>query len=195
MLDDLFAHGGVWFAVPAIAGTGFFALRLLLLLVGAHAGLEGAEADPSGVDAQHMDATTAGKLLTVQSVTGFVMGFGWGGLIGLKGLGLDLGPSVLLGAGAGVFVMWALVRMMRAVGRLQASGNIRIESCLGAEGEVYTSLPAGGRGLGQVRVIVSGRQRIYNAASEGAELPTGSRVRVTRVNENNTLTVAPAGAR
>jgi hypothetical protein len=43
-----------------------------------------------------------------------------------------------------------------------------------------------------VRVTLGQRQRIYNAVTEGEELPTSTRVKVTRVNQDNTLTVARA---
>ena len=42
---------------------------------------------------------------------------------------------------------------------------------------------------GQVRVVVDERARIYNAVAAGEELTTKTRVRVTAVNNDNTLTV------
>ena len=65
----------------------------------------------------------------------------------------------------------------------------RINQAVGREGDVYVTVPGQGQGRGQVRITVDGRQRIYNAVSDGAEFSTSSRVRIARVNEDNTLTV------
>ncbi len=59
------------------------------------------------------------------------------------------------------------------------------------EGAVYTNVPEKGSGRGQVRVVVEGRDRIYNAISDRQAIPTSSRVRVVRVNQDHTLTVTP----
>ena len=39
MIDLFFGGQAAWFAVPAIVGTFFFALRLIMLLMGAAAGV------------------------------------------------------------------------------------------------------------------------------------------------------------
>ncbi|UCD76566.1 MAG: hypothetical protein JSV91_06500, partial [Phycisphaerales bacterium] len=61
---------------------------------------------------------------------------------------------------------------------------------VGHEGSVYVTVPAAGKGRGRVRVVIGDRQRMYSAISEGGELARNSQVRVVRVNEDNTLTVA-----
>ncbi len=43
-----------------------------------------------------------------------------------------------------------------------------------------------------MRVNIGDRQRIYNAISTGDDLPSGTRIRVVKVNHDNTLTVAKA---
>ena len=52
-------------------------------------------------------------------------------------------------------------------------------------GTVYVRVPARGEGRGQVRVVVNGRQRIFNAISEGGAVESKTHVRVTRVNSFN----------
>ena len=56
---------------------------------------------------------------------------------------------------------------------------------------LYTNVREKGSGRGQVRVVIDGRDRIYNAISDRQALPTSSRVRVVRVNQDHTLTVTP----
>ena len=57
---------------------------------------------------------------------------------------------------------------------------------------MYIEVPGKGSGSGQVRVIVDQRQRMFGAISDGATIPSRTRVRVLRANADNTLTVEPA---
>jgi membrane protein implicated in regulation of membrane protease activity len=119
------------------------------------------------------------------------MGFGWGALAGYRGMGWEIPGSIAVGAAAGLGMVYLLGVMMKGMADLQTSGNISIKSAEGLEGDVYVTVPSGS-GRGQVRVNIDNRQRIYNAVSSGEELASGTRVRVVRVNQDNTLTVARA---
>lgn len=192
MLDQLFSGYAAWFAVPAIVGTAVFLIRLVLMLVGGAASDLDFSVDHAGADAHHGDPGDALKVLSIQSLFAFAMGFGWVGLGGLKGAGWSFTPSVLAGVAGGVGMVWLLGLLLKGVHDLQSSGNVAIESALGREGDVYATIPGNSGGRGQVRMTLSQRQRIYNAVTEGDELPTSTRVKVTRVNQDNTLTVARA---
>ncbi|MBC8327250.1 MAG: NfeD family protein, partial [Planctomycetes bacterium] len=139
----------------------------------------------------HLDPGHSFEILTVQAVAAFAMGFGWAGLGGLNGAGWSVTGSIGAGVAGGVVMTWLLAILLRGMYLLESSGNVRIEQALGSEGEVYASVPAREHGRGQVRVVIEGRQRIYNAVSDQEELPSGSRVRVARVNPDHTLTVVP----
>jgi membrane protein implicated in regulation of membrane protease activity len=191
MLDQLFSGYAAWFAVPAIVGTAVFLMRLVLMLVGGAAGDLDFSVDHVGADLHHGDPGHALQILSIQSLFAFAMGFGWVGLGGLKG-GWGFTPSLLAGVAGGVGMVWLLGLLLKGVHDLQSSGNVSIDSAMGREGDVYATIPAGGQGRGQVRVTLSQRQRIYNAVTEGEELPSSTRVRVTKVNQDNTLTVARA---
>lgn len=191
MLDQLFSGNTLFFSIPAVAGTLFFTFRLILMFTG----LGDLDADVDGfdgLDPSHHDSTESFKFLSIQSIAAFVMGFGWGGLGGLLGGGWDWSTSLLAGVVGGVGMVWLLSWLLKVVYDLQSSGNIAIEQAGGAEGEVYAGVPGKGEGAGQVRVIIGERQRIYNAVSEGEALPTRTRVRVVKVNDDRTLTVMRA---
>ncbi|MBX3358405.1 MAG: hypothetical protein KF745_08250 [Phycisphaeraceae bacterium] len=200
MMSLLFDNGAAWFSVPALFGTGIFVVRLLLMLVGGdgHLGLDtdfadgGAHGSLSGhaSDAGDHGSTHAFEVLSFQSICAFMMGFGWAALAAYKGSGLSVPVSVLIGCAAGVAMVWALALMLKGMHDLQSSGNVPLQATMGAEGDVYVGVPAAGAGRGQVRLVIGSRERIVNAVSEAGELPTRTRVRVTRVNEDNTVTVA-----
>ncbi len=196
MLDYLFSEQAGWFAAPALLGTAVFALRVALMSLGA-ADVELGEVDLDsggfeGDDVSGHDSDQAFSVLSVQSITAFLGGFGWVGLIAYRSLDMPTASAVALGAVGGVAFVWLLAWLFKIVWSLQSSGTMNIETALGSVGDVYTTVPRRGDGVGQVRVIIENRQRIYNAVSEGDALPTRERVRVVAVNDDNTLTVTAA---
>lgn len=194
MLDMLMSGHAAWFGVPAVAGTLIFLLKLVLMFTGGDTLDLDTDVDtpPDGVLDGH-DSTGAFKALSLQSVAAFAMGFGWGGLAVYHGLDGGMLLSVLGAIGGGALMVWTLAMLLRGVLNLQSDGTANLRGAVGTEGDVYVTVPEAGAGRGQVRLVVSGRQWIVNAVSEGEPLPTSSRVRVVRVNGDNSVAVERAG--
>lgn len=212
MIDLFFGGQAAWFALPAFVGTFVFALRLILMILGASMDVGDVDmavdfdgdidVDLGGDVEMDMDAGTAMdadgaseatfRLLSFQTIAAFLMGFGWGGLGGVLGAEWSFITSFLLGLVTGSGMVWLVTKMMRFMYGLESSGNIHMRAALGREASVYTTIPASGDGTGQVKVIIDQRQRTYNATGEGSEpIPTGTNVKVVRVNSNGTLSVTP----
>lgn len=187
MLDALFANGAAWFGVPAVFGTAFFALRLVAMFVGGDAGMD----LDTDVDLDVDASNSAFRALSIQSLSAFLMGFGWGGLGAWHGVGLDVAPSGLIGLGAGVGMVWLLGLLLKAVHDLQSSGNLDYAAFVDSEGVVYVTVPAERSGRGQVQIVHDNRQRTCDAMTESRELATRTRVRVASV-EGNVLMVVEA---
>lgn len=212
MFDVLFAPEVIWFTVAGLVGTVFFALRIgISLIVGdlldtdagdADGGMDfdaSAEVDaaPTALEtldadldqAAHADSTSVFKLLSIQAITAFLMGFGWGGLMGVRTFDLSalqaLGVGVLVGAG----FVWLITWLLSVIYQLQSSGNVSIREAVGRQAQVYVAVPAGKRGAGQIRVVLRDRQRVYTARTEGDAIARGTTVRVTGVAPDNTLVV------
>ncbi len=183
-----FGDGAPWFAVPALVGTGFFVLRTLMMLVSGDIGLH-AE-DGAGFDLDHGDTEGSFRILSVQAISAFMMGFGWGGLGAYRGTGLPLFVSGAIGIACGSGMMWILAWLLRWISRMQTTGTVDISSALLNEGVVYARIPPSGSGQGVVKVVVDDRLRYYNARSDGAAIDTNSKVRITEVDpERNTVIV------
>jgi hypothetical protein len=192
MSDIFFGNSATWFTVPALVGTLFFLARLGLMLVGGGDWDVDADVD-ADVDGDFDDSDHAFKVLSIQSITAFMMGFGWGGLGGLKGAGWSIVNSVAFGVVAGVGMVWMLAKLMQGIYHLQSSGNVPIESTLDAEGSVYVAIPPHGEGKGQVRLIVGNHERFYQAVTDDLEaLESRERIRVIGVNDDNSLNVTRA---
>ena len=193
MLDLFFSNGAGWFTVLAFSGTSVFVLRLVLLFAGHHVGDVHADVGAGGgPHDSHTDPGAAFKALSLQSIAAFAMGFGWGGLGALKGSGLSWTPTLAIAAASGVAMVWLLALLLKGIHDLQSTGNVPITDSVGSEGDVYVTVPGNHAGSGQVRVTIGQRQRIYNASTDAEPLPTGTRVRVVGINEDNTVVVIRA---
>lgn len=193
MLDLLFGGSAALFGVPAVIGTLFFLGRLVLMLVG---GVDDVHHDfamdldhPGDVDTGHTDSSTAFKILSLQAISAFLMGFGWGGLGVVRGWGLPVIAGLAVGVVSGGAMTWTLGKLLTWIARMQSSGTVAMESALYEEGIVYITVPGARAGRGSVRVVVDDRMQYYPAVTDGAALLPPTPVRITGVNEDHTLTV------
>lgn len=210
MFDTYFTSPSVWFTVPAAVGTIFFAIRLFMALTGIDGLADGDGGDmdggfDAGVDADAMDlgtdvdegmdhaeSTSVFRFVSIQTVTAFAMGFGWGGLVGLHSLNLDIAPAFAVAIVFGFGFAWFIVWLFKLMYAMESSGNITINDTLGCEGVTSSTIPAHNAGTGRVRLTIGDRQRAYGARSEGEEIHMGAQVRVVRANQDNTVTVTRA---
>jgi hypothetical protein len=79
--------------------------------------------------------------------------------------------------------------MLRGVSTLATSGNVSPSMAIGHEADVYVTIPAKGQGRGQVKLVISGRQRIYTADSTGPEIESKRRARVVAAHADSSVTV------
>ena len=204
-MDRFFDSDVLLFTIPALVGGGVFLLKLAMMLFG---GI-GEGADMSGdfdvdaavdleVGSDAADGTTdsdvAFSVLSVQSLAAFAMGFGTGGIGARFGLGWENPASAAVGVAFGALLLWLLGMMMKAMFDLQSSGNISLHETVGLTATVYTNIPETRSGAGSVRVVVNQRLRTFRAFTEGQAIGTGKAVRITKANDDNTVTVVTADA-
>ncbi len=166
----------------AFAASALLLLQLLLSLVG----FDG-DAD--------MDFDTEvhdfGGYLSLRSLTAFFAGFGWGGVVALRGGMSVLGSAVVAVATGGV-LMASVVALMRGLYAMRASGTLDYSNAIGQVANVYLPIPPNMEGPGQVEVLVQGRLAVVQAFTRaGHRLPNRSRVRVTETLDQQTLVVEP----
>lgn len=171
-MEWLFSGSAYLFSVPAIFGTAYFLLNLVLSGMGgdADAGIE--------IDGDVGDTPAAEfRVLSLQTISAFAMGSGWMGLGALRLLDTTFAVASIIAIASGVGVAWLLITALGALWRLQSSGNIPLDAALGQTGTVYVQIPPKGQGSGRVTVVVNNRQREYSATQHGDE-PIASKTRV-----------------
>ncbi len=186
----------------ALIGSLLFVIQLLMMLIGggegdADAGHVGDMADAdAGADTAdvvdghmtHADSDAAFKVFSVQGTVAFFMMLGWVGLAAGRTFGLGTAASVGLGLAAGVIANLLMAKVFQGFKRMQSSGTMDLANAVGQEGAVYLTIKADQPG--KVQVTVQQHLKVFDAVTEdGAELPTGTRVRVARVVQGNTMVV------
>lgn len=129
------------------------------------------------------------SLFSVRAIAAGVAFLGVGGLVGARyGLVAALLFAIALGAVALFAVAWAT----RAMLRLEDDGTLRIQGAIGATANVYLTIPAARSGAGKVHVTLQNRLVELRAVTTHADaLPTGARVMVVDVVDDDTVDVVP----
>ncbi len=113
------------------------------------------------------------------------------GIVGLAIHRAGLLPifSIAGGGLAGMFTVWLNGLIFAAMLRLQREGTINIKNAVGQQGSVYLSIPEDG--TGQVRVVVQGSLKVFDAISgDNLKILTDEKIKVVGVADNRTLIVS-----
>jgi membrane protein implicated in regulation of membrane protease activity len=185
----------VYFGCAAVGGS-LLVLQTLMMLLGIGGGHD-ADVGPDDMHVDHVDHPGHGhdsdafvKVLTFKSIVAFVTFFGLCGMSS-EAKHLDATTTLVLSTLAGTLALYAVTWMMRALSRLQSRGNLRLENAVGLIAKVYLRIPPRMEGAGKVTVAVQGRSVELKAVTSGAEIPTGSPVKVVATRDADTLEVQP----
>lgn len=182
-----------FFLLIALLGTIIFIIRTALMFSG-FADIEGEGIDNLDVDtADSVDSADDSSddgfsFLSLQSITSFLMIFGWSGFMVSYEMQLPLIVALLAGFVSGSITVLILKKIFLAFMKLKSSGNVRAHTATGKGASVYLRIPA--EGSGQIEVEVDGRLKIYDAVSaDKKEISTGEKVTVVWVQEDDTMVV------
>ena len=178
------------FALIAIPSTFLIVLQTVLMLIGI-GGDNAADAD-GDIDVDDLEIPDDGlAIFTVRGVTSMLCITGWVA-VALLETSLPQGISIAIAILCGVATLIGMAYLMRAVYKLQSSGNIDVENCIGKIGEVYIPIPSSGNGAGKVNLTVQEKFSEFSAITTGGDqLKTGSFVRVVAVGPSGVLVVEP----
>lgn len=188
----MFAFGDWWQSLTTaqqvfwlIGGTG--TLILVLQTVLSFVGIDADTDIDLDIDAE-IDLDFS--VFSFKSLISFFTFFGWMGVLGLSN-GWSLPLTLLASVGAGLVAMFMVAYMLFQFQKLESSGTMRIQEALLAEGTVYLAIPESTSGQGQVTLELGGHFRELTAVTEGGRIPTGSKVKVIDILDDNVLVVEP----
>ncbi|MFK7978920.1 MAG: hypothetical protein AB8G86_02970 [Saprospiraceae bacterium] len=130
-------------------------------------------------------------VFSVRSIIAFFTFFGWTGV-----LVLNAGGDVLTALGfsflSGTVAMLIVGYLIYLFSKLSEDGNIDMENALLNTGEVYLTIPGEEGGQGKIHITINNSFREINAVTKNfTPLPTGSKIRVIEIIEDNLLLVEP----
>lgn len=175
-------HANPFFWSCALLGTLFFLFQLLL---SCFAGME-----EDGGTGLH-DENSSFKWVSKQTLTGFLMIFGWTALTCENQFALSLEKTLLIGIVAGLFTLVLIALIFAGAKKLRSSGSLfRLEDTIGKEAIVYQRIPK--EGIGTISVSLHHMTHEINAITEeGEELPSFVSVRILKQKNQNTVVVTP----
>ena len=177
------------FALIALPSTLLIIIQTILMLIGI-GGDSGADADVDIDDGIEVPDDGL-AIFSVRGVTSMLCITGWVA-VALLETSLPQGVSIAIAIACGIATLIGMAYLMRAVYRLQSSGNIDVENCVGKIGEVYIPIPSTGNGSGKINLTVQEKFSEFTAiTTSGEQLKTGAFVRVVAVSESGVLVVEP----
>lgn len=179
------------FALIALPSTLLIIIQTILMLIGI-GGDSDAEVDADIDIDDGIEVPDDGlAIFSVRGVTSMLCITGWVA-VALLETSLPQGISIAIAILCGIATLIGMAYLMRAVYRLQSSGNIDVENCVGKIGEVYIPIPSTGNGSGKINLTVQEKFSEFTAITTSAEqLKTGAFVRVVAVSESGVLVVEP----
>ncbi len=190
------------FAFIAVPATVVLILQTILLFfgIGSGGGVDVNVSDVGGIDGADMPDLDGSDMpdgsdmdgLTVFSVRGIVAMLcvaGWSGIV-LLDTALPPIVAILIAILLGAVALIGMAYLLRALMRLQSSGNIIVESAVGKTGKVYLSVPAERKGSGKIHITVQETYTEFEVVTDDGEtIKTGETVLVTAVDDAGRLIV------
>ncbi len=169
----------------ALFGTLFFIIKTIFSFTG----IVSEECDHAD-DLDH-GSDEAFKVVSLHSLTGFLMMFGWVGLAARVQHGLMPTLSMAMAFTAGVLMMFVTAYLFKLATRLTSPGStFHIENLIGKRGFVYQKIPADG--AGKIQVTVETILREVRAVSDGNEaIASFTEIEIVRIINKTTVAVRP----
>ncbi len=191
------------FAYIALPATVILLIQTILLFFGiGDGGVDTNVSDVGGIDGagdgdlSEIPNGSDSDGLTVFSIRGIVAMLcigGWAGIV-LLDTGISVALGIVLAVVIGVAALFGMAFLMRALTRLQSSGNIVLDHAVGKTGKVYLTIPASMTGSGKINITVQDTYTEFEAVTrDETPIKTGEAVYVESVDEAGRLVVRRAG--
>jgi hypothetical protein len=160
----------------ALAASLVFVVQMIMTFAGADV--------PDGLDA---DAEPS-QFFSLRNLVNFLLGFGWGGVCFYNTFSSRawVTACALLTGVVFVVLFFFLVRQFM---KLNRDNTFNINDTLNLTADVYLPIPSEKSGKGKIQLSVNGSFHELDAITSGDRIPTGSRVRITEIIDNQTILV------
>lgn len=179
----------VFWAIALIFSV-LFLIQFVLSIIGLDFDTE-ADIELGGEIDTGSDLDPGFSVLSVRSIIAFFTFFGWTGALVLKSGGASW-LAITLAFSAGTAAMLGVAYAMYQFYKMNESGTVNLKNAVLKNGEVYLPIPAYKNGQGKVHVKLSGALQELDAVTDGDAIPTGTKIKIIEVLNNNILLVEPS---
>ncbi len=171
-----------WFiAIPASI---IFIIQMIMTFTGTDS-TDGISADFDG-DLSGGDAPF--QLFSLRNLINFLLGFSWTGIsfystIASKTILIAL--ALVIGS-TFIFLFFIIIRQVQ---KLAEDNSFKISNTINKTAEVYLTIPGNKKGRGKIMISVNGAFHELTAMTENDSIPSGTVVKVTRIENNDILIV------
>jgi hypothetical protein len=195
LFQFLYTSTDTLFWICAVIGTTLFILRMLMAFAGGAFSVddfdmpEDIHADGMSTETDAHNSILSFKILTLHSLSGFLMLFGWAGLACRTEFELSYSLSLLIAMVSGICMMVLTALIMKGAHRLEAPGTLfSIEKTVGLIGITYQQIPAYGQG--KVLVTVDSITRELLAQSHNQkDILSFTRIKIVGIIDHETVEV------
>lgn len=171
-----------WFI--AIPSSLIFIIQSIMTFVGADAG-DGLHAD---FDGNLSDDHGPFQLFSLRNLINFLLGFSWTGISFYTTI-TNKTLLILLATVVGLLFVFLFFIIIRQVQKLAEDNSFKIENTLHKTAEVYLTIPENKTGKGKIMISVNGAFHELEAMTENGSIPSGSVIKVVKIENNNILIV------
>jgi hypothetical protein len=171
----------------AIIASLIFVIQTIISLVG------GSVFDDVSVDVDtdiDADSHSGGvsHFFSVRNLINFLLGAGWGGVCFYNSI-----PSkallMIVAIVCGIFFVFIFFLLVKILLKLSKDNTFYIEETLDKTADVYLFIPEKESGKGKIQISVRGSVHETNAFTKGERIPTGAKVRVIEIIDNQAVLV------
>ncbi len=173
-----------WFI--AIPTSIIFIIQTIMTFMGADA-TDGVDAD---FDSNLHGTDSPFQLFSLRNLINFLLGFSWTGISFYNSISSPvflIGLSLLIGL---AFVLLFFV-IIKQVQKLAEDNSFKLSNTINKSAEVYLTIPANKSGKGKIMISVNGAFHELEAMTEHDKIPTGTVVKIVKIENENILIVAP----
>jgi len=170
-----------WFV--AIPTSLVFIIQTIMTFFGADSS-DGLDADlggDAGGDAQF-------QLFSLRNLINFLLGFSWTGISLYFSIPNRM-ILLLLAIAVGVFFVYIFFVVIKQIMRLAEDDSFKYSNTLNKTAQVYLTIPGKKKGKGKIMISIKGSFHELDAMTEKESIPTGSTVKVVKIENSDILIV------
>lgn len=172
-----------WFV--AIPVSLIFLIQTVMTFLGVDSS-DGLEAD---FDGNFSEVDAPFQLFSLRNLINFLLGFSWTGISFYSTIS---NPIILVGLAlfVGVLFIYLFFILMQQIQKLAENNSFNLANTLHKTAEVYLTIPENKKGKGKIMISINGAFHELDAMTEQEKIPSGTIVKVVKIENNNILIVA-----